>query len=182
MSATDYGWLVLALPLAGTVLIMLGWLRLPGRLPGWIASATIGGSFLASIGMLLRLLDEPEEGRSLVGIGLLLHRHRRLLGRPVDPGRSPVGGHVPGGVGGLVPDPPLLGLLHDLGPRLHALLRLPQLLRLLDAAADPGGQLRAADRGLGLRGRCLLPADLLLVPAHHGHRRRHQGVRDQRDR
>ena len=67
MSATDYGWLVLALPLAGTVLIMLGWLRLPGRLPGWIASATIGGSFLASIGMLLRLLDEPEEGRSLVG-------------------------------------------------------------------------------------------------------------------
>ena len=36
MSATSYGWLVLAFPLAGTLLIALGWLRpggLPGRLP-----------------------------------------------------------------------------------------------------------------------------------------------------
>ena len=67
MSPTDYGWLVLALPLAGTVLIMLGWPRLGGRVPGWIASAAIGGSFLASLGMLLTLLDQPEESRSLVG-------------------------------------------------------------------------------------------------------------------
>ena len=43
-------------------------------------------------------------------------------------------------------------------------------------------QLRAADRGLGVRGRGVLPADLVLVPARHRHLRRHQGVRDQRDR
>ena len=36
--------------------------------------------------------------------------------------------------------------------------------------------------GLGVRRRGLLPADLVLVPARHRHRRRHQGVRDQRDR
>ena len=68
------------------------------------------------------------------------------------------------------------------GPRLRALLRLPQLLRLLDAAAGARRQLPAADRRLGVRRRRLLPADLLLVPAHDRHARRDQGVRDQRRR
>ncbi len=85
-------------------------------------------------------------------------------------------------LGRLDADPPLLGLLHGVRPRLHALLRLPELLRLLDAAARPGRQLRAADRRLGVRRRRVLPADRLLVPAHDGHRGRHQGVRDQRGR
>jgi NADH-quinone oxidoreductase subunit L len=52
VSATGYGWLVLAFPLAGTLIVSLGWRVLPGRLPGWIASAAILGSFLASLGML----------------------------------------------------------------------------------------------------------------------------------
>ena len=39
MSATSYGWLVLAFPLAGTLIISFGWLRgWPARWPGWIAS------------------------------------------------------------------------------------------------------------------------------------------------
>jgi NADH-quinone oxidoreductase subunit L len=67
MSPTDWGWLVLALPLAGAVLNAVSWPRLPGRTAGWIASAAIGLSFLASVGMLLTLLDKPEDGRSLVG-------------------------------------------------------------------------------------------------------------------
>ena len=99
-----------------------------------------------------------------------------------DPGGPAVAVHVPGGQRGLVPDPRLLGRLHGRRPRLRPLLRLPQLLRLLDAAAGPGGQLRAADRRLGVRRRGLIPADLVLVPAQHRHPRRHQGVRDQRDR
>ena len=66
MSATGWGWLVLAFPLVGTAVVALGWKALPGRLPGWIASAAIGLSFLASLGMLLALLDEPEEERQLV--------------------------------------------------------------------------------------------------------------------
>jgi NADH-quinone oxidoreductase subunit L len=69
MSATSYGWLVLAFPLAGTVVIAVGWLRpggLPGRTAGWIASAAILGAFLSSIGALIRLEDQPEDARSLV--------------------------------------------------------------------------------------------------------------------
>jgi NADH-quinone oxidoreductase subunit L len=52
VSATGYGWLVLAFPVAGMLIVSLGWRVLPGRLPGWIASAAILGSFLASLGML----------------------------------------------------------------------------------------------------------------------------------
>jgi NADH-quinone oxidoreductase subunit L len=66
VSATSYGWLVLAFPLAGTLIIALGWRVLPGRLPGWIATSAIFLSFLASIGALLDLLDQPEEERQLV--------------------------------------------------------------------------------------------------------------------
>ena len=62
------------------------------------------------------------------------------------------------------------------------LLRLPQLLRLLDAAAGPGRQLRPADRRLGVRRLRLLRADQLLVPARDGDEGRDEGLRDQRDR
>ena len=67
-------------------------------------------------------------------------------------------------------------------PRLHALLRLPELLRLLDAAAGPRRQLPGADHRLGVRRRGVVPADLVLVPARHRDEGRHQGVRHQRRR
>ena len=41
MSPTGFGWLVLAFPLAGTLVIALGWRALPGKLPGWIGTAAI---------------------------------------------------------------------------------------------------------------------------------------------
>ena len=41
MSATAYGWLVLASPLAGMILIALGWRVLPGRSAGWLAALAI---------------------------------------------------------------------------------------------------------------------------------------------
>ena len=66
MSATTYGWLVLAFPLAGMLIIALGWRLLPGRLPGWIGTTAIFLSFLASIGALVELLDRPEDERVLV--------------------------------------------------------------------------------------------------------------------
>ena len=67
MSATGYGWLVLAFPLAGMLLLALGWRLWPGRAAGWIGSAAILGSFAASLGMLFELLDRAEDSRSLVG-------------------------------------------------------------------------------------------------------------------
>jgi NADH-quinone oxidoreductase subunit L len=66
MSVTGWGWLVLLLPLAGTLAISLGWRVWPGRVPGLIGSAAIGLAFAASVAMLLGLLDRPEESRSLV--------------------------------------------------------------------------------------------------------------------
>jgi NADH-quinone oxidoreductase subunit L len=66
VSATSYGWLVLAFPLAGTLIIAFGWRVLPGRLPGWIGTAAIFLAFLASIGALFDLLDRPTEERQLV--------------------------------------------------------------------------------------------------------------------
>jgi NADH-quinone oxidoreductase subunit L len=66
MSATDYGWLILGFPLAGLLVTSLGWRVLPGRGPGWIASAAIGLSFLSTIGALFDLQDRPEESRQLV--------------------------------------------------------------------------------------------------------------------
>jgi NADH-quinone oxidoreductase subunit L len=49
---------------------------------------------------------------------------------------------------------------------------------LLVLAGQPG----SADRRLGLRRLRLVRADQLLVPAHHGDRGGHEGLRDQRDR
>jgi NADH-quinone oxidoreductase subunit L len=66
LSATDYGWLILAFPVVGMLVISFGWRTLGGRTPGWIASAAIGLSFLASIGALVELQDRPEDARSLV--------------------------------------------------------------------------------------------------------------------
>jgi len=67
MSVTGYGWVVLAAPLVGMLVVALGWRALPGRSAGWIASAAIGVSFLASLGMLMALTDRPEDSRALVG-------------------------------------------------------------------------------------------------------------------
>jgi NADH-quinone oxidoreductase subunit L len=66
MSATSYGWIVLAFPLAGLLVISLGWRWLPGRTAGWIGSATILGSFVASILALVEMQDLPAEERHLV--------------------------------------------------------------------------------------------------------------------
>jgi NADH-quinone oxidoreductase subunit L len=65
VDATTYGWLVLAFPLAGTLVISLGWRRLPGRSAGWIGTAAIALSFLASLGMLADLLDHSVDDRQL---------------------------------------------------------------------------------------------------------------------
>ena len=66
MSATSYGWLVLAFPVAGMLITSLAWKALPGRSAGWIASAAILGSFLSSIGALVDMQDHPADERHLV--------------------------------------------------------------------------------------------------------------------
>jgi NADH-quinone oxidoreductase subunit L len=65
--AVSWAWVVLALPLLGTIAIALGWRSLGGRLAGWIASGTVGLSFLAGLAMMSTLEEVPPEARHLVG-------------------------------------------------------------------------------------------------------------------
>ncbi|MDQ3728694.1 MAG: NADH-quinone oxidoreductase subunit L [Actinomycetota bacterium] len=65
MSATDFGWLVLAFPLASSILIGLGHRRWGGKTAGWIGTAAIGLAFASAIGAFAMLLGEPTEERQL---------------------------------------------------------------------------------------------------------------------
>ena len=61
MTATTFAWLVLAFPLAGTLIVALGYRSLPGRTPGWIGTAAVGGSFICALGALVCLVDSADK-------------------------------------------------------------------------------------------------------------------------
>ena len=69
MSLQTYGWLVLAFPLAGTVLIALTSRLLPSKLHGYVGTLAIALSFLSAIGALFALLDLGHEERQVVSVG-----------------------------------------------------------------------------------------------------------------
>jgi NADH-quinone oxidoreductase subunit L len=66
VSTGTWGWLILAFPLAGCIVIALGWRVWPGRMPGWIGTAAIGLAFVSSIGALASLEDKEPEARTVV--------------------------------------------------------------------------------------------------------------------
>ncbi|MGH2865159.1 MAG: NADH-quinone oxidoreductase subunit L [Solirubrobacteraceae bacterium] len=70
MTTTTYGWLVLAFPLAGMLVLAFSFRALGGRdsnrAAGWIGTAAIFLSFLAAIGALIKLQDQPAAHRELV--------------------------------------------------------------------------------------------------------------------
>ncbi|MFL5895544.1 MAG: NADH-quinone oxidoreductase subunit L [Thermoleophilaceae bacterium] len=66
MSTGTWGWLILACPLVGSVVIALGWRGWRGRAAGWIGSLAIALSFVSSIGALLSLLAKNPDQRSVV--------------------------------------------------------------------------------------------------------------------
>ncbi len=68
MSTTTYGWLVLAFPLAGTLVTAFGFRVLPGRTAGWIATCAIGLAFLASLGALISLQGHAPTDRELTSL------------------------------------------------------------------------------------------------------------------
>jgi NADH-quinone oxidoreductase subunit L len=69
MSLQTYGWLVLAFPLGGAVLISLLFKVLPGRLPGVIGTLAIALSFASAIGAFSQLQSLGEDSRQVVSIG-----------------------------------------------------------------------------------------------------------------
>ncbi|TMM12014.1 MAG: NADH-quinone oxidoreductase subunit L [Actinobacteria bacterium] len=66
MTAAAWGWLILAIPLAGCVLVALGWRSLPGRSAGWIASAAVLGAFVSALGAFFSLQDRAPASRHVV--------------------------------------------------------------------------------------------------------------------
>jgi NADH-quinone oxidoreductase subunit L len=66
MTPGVWGWLVLAFPLAGCVVVSLGHRRLPGRSPGWIASAAVLGAFLSAVGAFVMLHDRAPGDRTVI--------------------------------------------------------------------------------------------------------------------
>ncbi len=83
MSATTYAWLVLAFPLAGSILIGLTWRWLPGRTAGVIGTSAIALAFLCAIGALVQLQAEPAEARHLADT---LYDYAGAAGIPFDLG------------------------------------------------------------------------------------------------
>ncbi len=65
MTATTWSWLVLAFPLAGSVVIALAHGRLPGRSAGWLATGAIFAAFLCAVGSMLSLLGHSTGDREL---------------------------------------------------------------------------------------------------------------------
>jgi NADH-quinone oxidoreductase subunit L len=66
VTPTTYGWLVLAFPLAGTLVSTFGFRVLPGRSAGWIGTLAILLAFIAAIGALITLQHHSPEHRQLV--------------------------------------------------------------------------------------------------------------------
>src|SRR3954468_10759546 len=69
MSVTTYGWLVLAFPLAGSILIALTYRALPQRAHGIIGTLAILLAFLSAVAMFLKLQDLGEDSRQVVSVG-----------------------------------------------------------------------------------------------------------------
>ncbi len=66
MTQTTFGWLVLAFPLLGTLIIGFGYRVLPGRSAGWIGTAAIFLAFLAALGALIKMQDLAPAHRQAV--------------------------------------------------------------------------------------------------------------------
>jgi NADH-quinone oxidoreductase subunit L len=84
VSATTFGWLILAFPLAGSLTIAFGFRAWQGRAAGVIGTAAIGLAFLASIGALIELLSLPKEEQH--GVASSLYDYASATGVPFDLG------------------------------------------------------------------------------------------------
>ncbi len=83
MSAATWAWLVLAFPLAGSILIGLTWRMLPGRTAGIIGTSAIGLAFVCAIGALIQIQGEPEQSRHVADT---LYDYAGSAGIPFDLG------------------------------------------------------------------------------------------------
>ncbi|GIS55450.1 MAG: hypothetical protein Ct9H90mP30_1350 [Actinomycetota bacterium] len=62
---TNLVWLIPGLPLIGFTLLLLFGRRLGEPQAGWLATATVSGSFLAAVAVFFGLATKPPEERSM---------------------------------------------------------------------------------------------------------------------
>src|SRR5690606_15642299 len=65
MSLATLGWLILALPLAGSMLIAFGFRALPNRAAAIIGTGAIGGAFVLAVIALFNMPGEAESARTV---------------------------------------------------------------------------------------------------------------------
>ena len=157
------------------IVCALGSAAARARCAGWIGSAAIALSFLSGDRRAAQAAG-PARGRAPGR----LERVRPTRTAPAstselgDPGRPAVGVHGAGRQRRVVPDPPLLGRLHGVATAATRASSRTSTSSSSRCCCWSWRQLRAADRRLGVRGRGLVPADLVLVPARDRH---HAGIK-----
>jgi NADH-quinone oxidoreductase subunit L len=65
MAITTFAWLVLLLPLLGSVIIALGYRWMPGKTAGWLGTAAIAIAFALSVATLISLLGHHPDHRQV---------------------------------------------------------------------------------------------------------------------
>ncbi len=83
MSVTTWGWLILAFPLAGAILIGCTFKVLPARASGAIGTLSIGLAFACAVGALIALLGHPVDEREFTNT---LYDYAGAAGIPFDLG------------------------------------------------------------------------------------------------
>jgi NADH-quinone oxidoreductase subunit L len=63
VSASSWAWLVLLLPLLGSIVVSLGFRAIPARVAGIVGTAAVGLAFLCAVAALINLLGEDAEAR-----------------------------------------------------------------------------------------------------------------------
>ena len=174
MNAADYGWLVLLAPLVGLAFNIARRARASRAARSRWVGVALGARGLRLLGARASSTcsTRDDSQRAIVSTGWHwlsgggFQRRREHPRRPAL-GRDAARRHRRG-----LPDPRVLDRLHARRPRGAALLRVPQSLRVLDAAARAGRELRVPARRLGPRRPLVLPADRLLVAAPDARSRR----------
>ena len=118
-STGTWGWLILAFPLAGSIIVALGWRTWGGRTAGWLGTSAIALAFASAIGAFFSIQAKTPDERHVVSNAIDYVNIAGVHAKLGHPGRSAGRLHVPDGERRVDADPRLFGRLHGLRPRVR---------------------------------------------------------------